>query len=192
MTGAWKALSLVPELMADRKGWLCLPHFFSGPFVLNLFKIYLFILFIYFWLPWVFVAVCGLSVVAVSRATLCCSARASHCNGFSCCGARALGAWASIVVAHGLSSCGSRALERTLSSCGAQANLLRGMWGLPGPGLEPVFLALAGEFLTTVPPGKFLVLNLDSKSPILFQTQSRSHILNKEGQTCGHSLQCKD
>ena len=28
------------------------------------------------------------------------------------------------------------------------------MWDLPGPGLEPVFLALAGGFLTTAPPGK--------------------------------------
>ena len=28
------------------------------------------------------------------------------------------------------------------------------MWDLPGPGLESVSLALAGEFLTTVPPGK--------------------------------------
>ena len=31
-----------------------------------------------------------------------CGARASHCGGFSCCGARALGAWASVVVARGL------------------------------------------------------------------------------------------
>ena len=38
-----------------------------------------------------------------------------------CCRARALGAWASVVVACGLSSCGSRALECRLSSCGAQA-----------------------------------------------------------------------
>ena len=37
------------------------------------------------------------------------------------CGARALGARASVVVAHRLSSCGSRALERRLSSCGARA-----------------------------------------------------------------------
>ena len=37
------------------------------------------------------------------------------------CGAQALGAQASVVVAHGLSSCGSRALERRLSSCGARA-----------------------------------------------------------------------
>ena len=28
------------------------------------------------------------------------------------------------------------------------------MWDLPGPGLKPVSPALAGEFLTTVPPGK--------------------------------------
>ena len=27
------------------------------------------------------------------------------------------------------------------------------MWDLPGPGLEPVSPALAGGFLTTVPPG---------------------------------------
>ena len=54
-------------------------------------------------------------------ATLCCSARISHCSGFSCCGARALGMWASVVAVHGLSSCGSRALERRLSSCGAWA-----------------------------------------------------------------------
>ena len=38
-----------------------------------------------------------------------------------CCGARALGAWASVVVARGLSSCGSWALELRLSSCGARA-----------------------------------------------------------------------
>ena len=51
-------------------------------------------------------------------------------------------AWAPVVAA------------RRLSSCGAWAYLLRGMWDLPGPGLEPVSSALAGRFLTTVPPGK--------------------------------------
>ena len=45
-------------------------------------------------------------------ATLPCGEQASHCGGFSCCGARALGTRASVVVARGLSSCGSRALER--------------------------------------------------------------------------------
>ena len=75
-------------------------------------------------------------------ATLCCGARASHCSGFSCCGVWALGMLASVVVARGL------------SSCGTQAQLLCGMWDLPGPGIEPVSLALAGRFLTTAPPGK--------------------------------------
>ena len=28
------------------------------------------------------------------------------------------------------------------------------MWDLPGPGIEPMSPALAGEFLTTGPPGK--------------------------------------
>ena len=41
-----------------------------------------------------------------------------------------------------------------LSSCGSWAQLLRGMWDLPRPGLEPVSPALAGGFLTTAPPGK--------------------------------------
>ena len=80
--------------------------------------------------------------------------QASHCGGFSCCGAQALGARASAVAACGLSSFGLRALQHSLSSCGARAQLLRGMWDPPGPGLEPVSPALTGRFLTTVPPGK--------------------------------------
>ena len=40
-------------------------------------------------------------------ATLCCGARASHCGGFSCCGAQALGTQTSLAVARRLSSCGS-------------------------------------------------------------------------------------
>ena len=48
-------------------------------------------------------------------------AGASHCGGFSCCGAWALSVQASVVVACGLSSCGLWALEHRLSSCGAQA-----------------------------------------------------------------------
>ena len=82
-----------------------------------------------------------------------CGAWASHCGGFSC-GAQPLGVRASVVVARGLSSCGSWALERRLSTCGAQAWLLRSVWDLPGPGVEPVFPALAGGFLTLAPPGK--------------------------------------
>ena len=65
-----------------------------------------------------------------------------------------LGAWASVVVVHELSSCGSWALEHRLSSCGTQAELLCGRWHLPGSGIEPVSLALASEFFATEPPGK--------------------------------------
>ena len=90
----------------------------------------------------------GLSLVAASGGTLRCGAQVSHCGGFSCCKARALGAWASVDAAHGV------------SSCGAQAQLLCGMWDLPGPGIEPVFPALAGRFLTIMPPGKSHVMQL--------------------------------
>ena len=54
---------------------------------------------------------------------------------------------ASLVAEHRLQT-------RRLSSCGSRAQLLRGMWDLPRPGLEPVFPALAGGFSTTAPPGK--------------------------------------
>ena len=63
-------------------------------------KVYFFKL-IYLWLRWVFVAALGLSLAA-SGATLRCGAQASHCSGFSCCGEQALGAQASVVVAHRL------------------------------------------------------------------------------------------
>ena len=43
---------------------------------------------------------------------------------------------------------------RRLSSCGARAWLLRSMWDLPRPGLEPVSPALAGRLSPTAPPGK--------------------------------------
>ena len=82
--------------------------------------------FIYFilsssWLHWVFIAARGLSLVVASGGY-----SSLWCTGFSLqwlllLGARVLGAWASVVVACGLSSCGSWALERRLSSCGTQA-----------------------------------------------------------------------
>ena len=54
---------------------------------------------------------------------------------------------ASLVAEHRLQTC-------RLSNCGSLAQLLRGMWDLPRPGLEPVSPALAGRFSTTAPPGK--------------------------------------
>ena len=59
----------------------------------------------------------GCSVWAFSS----CGGQASCCGGSSCWGAQALGHCASVVVARGLSSYSSPALERRLSSCGAQA-----------------------------------------------------------------------
>ena len=100
-------------------------------------------IFIYFQLCWVFVAARGLSLVAVSlgyalgavlRLLIAVASLVAEC--------RLQGAWASVVAADGL------------SSCGAQPKLPRGVWGLPGPGIEPKSPALANEFLTTGPPAK--------------------------------------
>ena len=54
---------------------------------------------------------------------------------------------ASVVAEHRLQT-------RRLSSCGSRAQLLRGMWDLPRPGLEPASPALASRLSTTAPPGK--------------------------------------
>ena len=54
-------------------------------------------------------------------ATLRCGAWASHCSGFSCCGAWALGTWASVVVARRLQSTVSVVVAHWLScstACG--------------------------------------------------------------------------
>ena len=79
-------------------------------------------LFFIFWLRWVFITACrlfsscdkrGLLFVAVHRLLLIVVA--------SLVVEHRLYARASVVVARGHSSCGSRALEHRLSSCGAQA-----------------------------------------------------------------------
>ena len=49
---------------------------------------------------------------------------------------------ASLVAEHRLQT-------RRLSNCGSWAQLPRGMWDLPRPGLEPVSPAFAGRFSTT-------------------------------------------
>ena len=93
---------------------------------------YHFFLFIYFWLLWVFTAMHGLSLVVVSGG---CSALrwvGFPLQWFSWCRAWALGR-------AGFSTCSPRALEHWSSSCGARASLPRGMWHLPGPGIESMF-----------------------------------------------------
>ena len=103
---------------------------------------------------YLFIGCVGSSLLRRAGATVCCSVWVSHCSGFSCFGAQALGTRVSVAVTRRLSSCGSWALEHRLSSCGAWVYLLCGMWDLPGPGIEPMSPALAGRFLNTVPPGK--------------------------------------
>ena len=71
-----------------------------------------------------------------------CGVWATHCSGFSCCRAPALGTWVSVAAAHGLSSCGS------------WAQLLCGMCDPPRPGIKPMSLALKGGFPPTGPPEK--------------------------------------
>ena len=70
---------------------------------------------------------------------------------------------ASLVAEHRLQT-------RRLSNCGSRASLLRGMWDLPRPGLEPVSPALAGRFSTTAPPGKpnvSIFVSLFLHSPVI-------------------------
>ena len=66
---------------------------------------------------------------------------------------------ASLVAEHRLQT-------RRLSICGSLAQLFRGMWNPPRPGLEPVSPASAGRVSTTVPPGKPKIRSFLSLSSI--------------------------
>ena len=70
---------------------------------------------------------------------------------------------ASLVAEHRLQT-------RRLSNCGSWAQLLRGMWDLPRPGLEPVSPALAGSQLPI-----FNALNF----PLTSQTSPNITVLHK-------------
>lgn len=73
----------------------------------------------------------GFPLVAARGTALCCGAQTPHCGHFDGVMERALG--------HaGLRSWGSQALEHRLSSGTARAELLQGVWGPPGLGVEPV------------------------------------------------------
>ena len=92
--------------------------------------------FLYFWLHWVFIIACGLS-----------SCR-EFLSGFSL--RWLLSSW----------STGSRRVG--FSSCGPSAQLLCGMWNLPGTGIELMCPALADGFLSSLPPGKSKIHGLFS------------------------------
>ena len=75
----------------------------------SVFNFYLLIELIFYFL--VVVSLCcsyGLSLVEADGDYSSLLWQASHCSGFSCCGAQALGTWASVIAAHGLCSCGTQ------------------------------------------------------------------------------------
>ena len=73
---------------------------------------------------------------------------------------RIQGAWASVLVAQGLSCPHS-------------------VWNLPRPGIEPMFPILAGGFLTTGPPGK-------SQGGYFLRLRNQWHSLKSEMTGGGH------
>ena len=93
----------------------------------------------FFWLRWVFVAARRLSLVAVFRA--------SHCGGFSCREAQALGLVGLVV---------------------ARAQLLRGMWDLPTPGDPCSTRRIPNHWTTREAPGSILK-GLRQKSFLLLE-----------------------
>ena len=80
----------------------------------------------------------GYSLVTVHRLLIAVASLVKH---------RLQGSQASVVVAHGLCSFGSWALEHRLrfNSFGARAQSLCGMQGVLGPGAQPLSLALASD-----------------------------------------------
>ena len=64
---------------------------------------------------------------------------------------------ASLVAEHRLQT-------RRLSSCGSRAQLLRGTWDPPRPGLEPESPASVGRLSTTAPPGKPFMTTFNERS----------------------------
>ena len=95
-----------------------------------------------------FLVVLGLRCCA--QAFCSCGEWASHCNGFSCCGAQALGTKASVFAAHGFLGHGLQSAGLVVVAMG----LPRCIWDLPGPGIELMSPALAGGFFTNEPSGK--------------------------------------
>ena len=101
----------------------------------------------FFWLPWVFIAACRLSLVAVSRGY-----SLLWCISFSWRWLLLL--WSTGSRLMGLSRCSTQALRalHQPSSFGAWPLVARCLWNLPEPEIEPMFPVLAGRFLSTVPP----------------------------------------
>ena len=90
--------------------------------------------FFFFWLPWFFIALHGLSLVVAKAGYSGFISWASHCG----CQAQAFGMQASVVAARELSSCGTRAIPQWLV----------GMWNLLGLGIKSVSSAWQADSYT--------------------------------------------
>ena len=116
------------------------------------------IFFFFFWLCWVFVAVCGFSLVVASGGY-----SSLQCSGLtaltSCCGEQVLGARA-----QWLQFKGPRIQAQWLWLTGLVAPP---MWNLLGPRIELVLPALAGRFLSSMPPGKSICMLILYTSTLL-------------------------
>ena len=150
-TGPWKEQDVTNRRVGLREetaqAWINLGISSEKLYITNNLEVFVFLKnkFIYFWLHWVFVAACGLSLVAESggyswlrcvgfslRWLLLLRSTGSRHESISSCGTRA-----SVVVALGLSSCGSRALEHRLSSCGAGLSCSAACGIFPDQGSNP-------------------------------------------------------
>ena len=100
------------------------------------------VLFIYFWRGLVFITSHGLSLGAAGR-------------GCSLVVVWRLLIWWLLTVAHGLLGMQAAVVAALrLGRCSTWDLLLCGTWDLPRRGIEPMYPAMAGQFLTTGPPGK--------------------------------------
>ena len=115
---------------------------------------------------------------------LCC-----YMQAFSSCGRRGLlfvghGLLFEVLslVEHGLRCMGFSICSTRAQCCGSWAQLLHSMQNLPRPGIEPVSPALAGGFLSTVPPGTFELLfpywSSHSASGVLLESKFKELFLH--------------
>ena len=122
-----------------------------------------------------FLMISFLKMYILAALGLCCCMRA-----FSSCSEQGL----LFIAGHGLltvvaSRCRAPVLVAVcwLGSSGARAQLLLGLWTLPGPGMEAVSSALAGESVSTVPPGKSCFFLLKSAS--ISECKMRAHFFKR-------------
>ena len=106
-------------------------------------------LFIYFWLHWVFLATCRLSLVAV-------------------------GALLIAVVSHAVEH---RLWAHGLSSCGTGSQLPWSMCDPSRPGIECSFPASVGRLPTSGPRGKILCFKFHKGRTLMFFLQSWASVL---------------